>query len=100
MKKSEYRKRVGTTTIVNLKHIKECDVYCGRGGLFGNPFVIGRDGTREEVLIMYGVYLKQNKHLIRKAQRELIGRVCGCFCVPEGCHVEILIGCAMEIDHA
>lgn len=94
----KHRKVIGTTTIVNLKFIKECDVYCGRGGPFGNPFVIGRDGSREEVLIMYGVYLKKHKALIRRAQRELVGRVCGCFCVPEPCHVEILIGCAMEID--
>jgi hypothetical protein len=93
---AKYRKVIGTTTIVNIRHIKACDVYCGRPGPFGNPYVIGRDGTREEVLILYGIYLKKNKHLIRQAKRELVGKVCGCYCVPEPCHVEILIGCAEE----
>jgi hypothetical protein len=26
------------------------DIYIGRGSIFGNQFVIGKDGTREEVI--------------------------------------------------
>jgi len=93
--KKTYTKTVGVTTIVNLRHVKECDVYCGRPGPFGNPFVIGRDGTRVEVLEKYAKWLKKNKRLIEQARQELIGKTCGCYCVPEPCHVEILVGCAM-----
>lgn len=92
-----YTKTIGTTTLVNLRHVKECDVYCGRPGKWGNPFVIGRDGTRAEVLTKYAKWLKRRKHLIREAKEELLGKRCGCYCVPEPCHVEILIGCAMEV---
>ena len=43
------------TTIVNIKH-SNCDVYCGRGSPFGNVFVIGRDGDRNEVCEKFKPY--------------------------------------------
>jgi len=92
--KNKWIRIVGATTIVNITHVKEYDVYCGRPSEWGNPFVIGRDGTRNEVLVKYGLYLKANKKLARKAKRELVGRTIGCFCIPEACHLEILIGVA------
>lgn len=94
---NEHRTIIGTTTIVNLRYIKECDVYCGRPSKWGNPFVIGRDGTRDVVLVKYGLYLKSRKRLIREAKATLIGKTIGCFCAPQSCHLEILIGCAMEL---
>lgn len=36
-------------TVVN-KYKEEYDIYIGRGSRWGNPFVIGKDGTREEVI--------------------------------------------------
>ena len=44
------------TKVVNkYKHVY--DVYIGRGSKWGNPFVIGKDGTREEVINKYEEYL-------------------------------------------
>jgi hypothetical protein len=40
------------TTVVNLKR-EAYDVYIGRGSKWGNPFVIGPDGDRMEVLAKY-----------------------------------------------
>ncbi len=36
-------------TIINLKKEKY-DVYIGRGSKWGNPFHIGKDGNRKEVI--------------------------------------------------
>ena len=36
------------------------DVYIGRPSKWGNPFVIGRDGTREDCLDKYKAYLALN----------------------------------------
>lgn len=33
------------------------DVYIGRPSKWGNPFVIGKDGTREEVIAKYAEWI-------------------------------------------
>lgn len=40
------------TTVVNVRNEK-ADIYCGRPSIYGNPFEIGRDGTRNEVIVKY-----------------------------------------------
>lgn len=40
------------TTVVN-RHKASYDVYVGRGTKWGNPFEIGKDGTRLEVIEKY-----------------------------------------------
>ncbi len=71
-----------------VKHWKRdgADVYIGRPSAFGNPFHIGRDGTREEVIEKYRTWLRANPYLMRLARRELIGRTLGCWCAPHACH--------------
>lgn len=93
-KRPQWSKRIGTTTIVNITHVKEYDVYCGRPSEWGNPYVIGKDGSRNEVLVKYGIYLSKNMRIARRAKKLLIGKTIGCFCCPESCHLEILIGVA------
>lgn len=49
------------TTVVNIRKKKGkkssfYDVYCGRGSLFGNPFKIGRDGDRKQVIQKFREY--------------------------------------------
>ena len=39
-------------TVINIRDGGRFDIYCGRPGPFGNPFVIARDGTRPEVIDM------------------------------------------------
>ena len=45
--------------VVNLRNEKY-DVYIGRGSPFGNPFKIGIDGTRLEVIEKYKHHLAVN----------------------------------------
>ena len=48
-----------TITVANKYKItpQDGDVYIGRGSPFGNPFIIGKHGTREEVIEMYRDYI-------------------------------------------
>ena len=65
------------------------DVYIGRGSKWGNPFVIGKDGDREEVISKYEIYIMQNPGMI-SALPELAGKTLGCWCAPKACHGDIL----------
>lgn len=81
------------TRVVNLRKDKY-DVYIGRPSIFGNPFEIGKDGTREDVIEKYRKYLYDrinNDEEFRKKILELDSKTLGCFCKPERCHGDIII---------
>lgn len=65
------------------------DVYIGRPSKWGNPFVIGRDGTRKQVIERYRQWLLGQPELIA-ALGELTGKALGCWCTPRACHGEVL----------
>lgn len=69
--------------------------YIGRGSVFGNPKVIGKDGTRAEVIEWYRTYLAdkiiQRDSEIIKALKHLHDRSkLLCFCSPASCHGEVI----------
>ena len=78
-------------------------VYIGRfhrsRGLFlpatkwRNPFKIGADGTRDEVIDKFRAWLLDNRRLLA-ALPELRGKDLVCWCAPERCHGEVLIALA------
>lgn len=67
----------------------EYDIYIGRGSIWGNPYIIGKDGTRAEVIAKYKKYLLTNTFLMGKII-ELKGKRLGCWCAPEACHGDVL----------
>lgn len=66
-------------------------VYIGRPTKWGNPFVIGRDGTRSEVVEKYKDWLYTQPELMAAAKKELKGRDLVCYCAPQQCHGDILL---------
>ena len=71
-------------------------VYIGRalrGGWkqskWHNPFVVGRDGTREEVIAKYAAHLECSP--LRAEVGELRGKDLLCWCAPEACHGDLLL---------
>lgn len=76
------------TKVVNLNN-EPFDIFIGRPSDWGNPFIIGIHGTRDEVIAKYDTYLAQNEKLQDKLH-SLEGYRLGCFCKPEHCHGEIL----------
>lgn len=75
--------------VVHCKR-EQFDVYIGRPGFWGNPFVIGKDGNRAEVIAKYRRWLMERPDRIERAKRELRGKVLGCFCAPLACHGDVL----------
>jgi hypothetical protein len=73
-------------------------VYIGRPSAFGNPFVIGKDGTREEVIAKHREWLLSQPQLIERAKKELRGKDLVCFCAPKACHGDLLLRIANEDD--
>ena len=78
-------------TVVVNKYKDEYDVYIGRGSKFGNPFVIGKDGSRDEVIVKYEKMLSVNVELLSVLLSELEGMRLGCFCAPFRCHGDVLV---------
>lgn len=75
-----------------LVHCKKepYDVYIGRPSIWGNPYVIGKDGSREEVIAKYEEYLLNNKSLLDLLPT-LMGKVLGCWCYPNPCHGDVIL---------
>lgn len=76
--------------VVHCKKSKAYDVYIGRPSLWGNPFTIGKDGTRAQVIVKYQAWLDANPNLKARARSELRGKVLACWCKPLACHGDIL----------
>ena len=67
------------------------DVYIGRPGKWGNPYIIGPDGTREEVIEKYEEWVRSSPTMMRTLH-QLKGKVLGCWCDPGvPCHGEVLL---------
>lgn len=77
------------TTVVNKKHDVPYDVYIGRGSKWGNPFVVGTHGTRDEVVMKYRNWIYEQPDLIASLH-ELKGKVLCCYCHPLSCHGDVL----------
>ncbi len=65
------------------------DVYIGRPSKWGNPFVLGKDGNREEVITKYEKWIRTQPELMGSLH-ELRGKVLGCWCSPSACHGDVL----------
>jgi hypothetical protein len=84
------------------------NIYIGRKGVvfidntrfpqnssnFANPYKIGKDGTREEILFKYKKFivnkLENNKDLVIELL-SLKDKKLGCWCCPEMCHGNVLL---------
>lgn len=65
------------------------DVYIGRPSKWGNPFKIGPNGTRKQVIQKYRVWIMSQLHLLDDLH-ELRGKQLGCYCKPQACHGDVL----------
>ena len=89
------------TTVVNIR-TSPYDIYIGRAGkglsgYWGNPYQIGKDGTRDEVIQKYRSYLLRSPEMLSKLV-ELKGKRLGCFCAPSACHGDVLAEMANTLE--
>lgn len=61
-------------------------VYIGRGSPWGNPFVIGIDGDRNEVCDRF-----EREVLPTLDLAPLIGKHLVCYCAPQRCHGDAIL---------
>ncbi|KKL13610.1 hypothetical protein LCGC14_2524010 [marine sediment metagenome] len=91
------------TCVVNLR-TSAYDVYIGRPGKWGNPFVIGamhQDHvlTRETCIAAFEDWLRHSdKGVALQADLgELRGKRLGCYCKPQACHGDVLVELIEEL---
>ncbi|SUD68498.1 Uncharacterised protein [Pseudomonas putida] len=88
--------------VINLKITKvsnkdmgdSYDVYIGRGTLWGNPYQMGKEGTREEVIAKFAYdfdkrFLKLPEKFDENIEK-LRGKTLGCHCKPAACHGDVI----------
>lgn len=92
----------------------ENNVYIGRAGIvfiknektgnkerfpkissnFANPYKIGKDGTRNEIIKKYRIYIEnilENNYSLQNELLNMRGKKLGCWCYPELCHGNVLL---------
>lgn len=62
-----------------------------RPSKWGNPFKIGVDGTRAEVIEKFREFVFADPELLEQVRTELAGKDLVCCCKPKACHGDILI---------
>ncbi len=89
------------------------DVYIGRPAAgqpwgYGNPFEIGRDGRRAEVIWKHGQWLRtgetfgcaaateERRQWVLDHLADLKGKVLACWCRPLACHGDTLLDLLKE----
>jgi hypothetical protein len=95
----------------NLKELLEDEnnIYIGRRGIvfvdgerypksdsiFANPYKVGKDGTRDEVIEKYKIYfydkIRSNPTFWKDEFVKLKGKNLCCWCHPERCHGDVIL---------
>ena len=83
-----------------MKKVVHCkkehyDVYIGRPSDWGNPFSIGKDGDRNEVIRKYREWIMEQPNLLKKLP-ELKDKILACWCAPQACHGDVLLELAND----
>lgn len=98
MDRTTYRSQFAKS-VCHVKDRVEGAILVDRTTRYGNPFRIGPDGTREEVISKYRNLLWEK---FQDAPREtaqwlepLAGARLACHCSPEACHGEVLAAAAL-----
>jgi Domain of unknown function (DUF4326) len=83
--------------VLNKHRVKYEDapkaVYVGRGSPWGNPFKIGRDGTRAEVIARFEREILPEFDVSMLRGKDLL-----CWCAPLPCHADLLLKKANGIE--
>lgn len=89
-------------TVVNRRDAPY-DIFIGRPSPLGNPFRIGQDGSREDVIRKYEAYARdrvERSPVFRRQILECHGKRLGCYCAPLPCHGDVIAVLAEELTDA
>jgi len=81
------------TTVIHIKDRRKYSlhptVYIGRPSIFGNPYSIGKDGSREDVIAKHKTYFYDRLSKdgdFKEAVLYLKDKILVCYCKPLACH--------------
>lgn len=66
-------------------------VYIGRGSPWGNPYVLGKHGDRDEVIRKFREYASAVILEYPDWLEPLVGKDLVCYCAPLACHGDVLL---------
>ena len=91
------------TDVVN-KRVDDFDVSISRDSKYGNPFRVGPDGSRKDVIKKHRRWLMRwilhkeevtigrwNNKWVVEHLKDLDDQILGCFCKPLACHGDTLV---------
>ena len=83
------------TTVANIYTYRgsmDDAVFVGRPSRYGNPWKVGKHGTRAEVIAYFRTWWLSpiNQPVRAQALVELKGKVLLCFCAPAACHAQVI----------
>jgi Domain of unknown function (DUF4326) len=86
----------GADIFMQMKRVhckkEKYDLYCGRPSPYRNPFVIGKDGTREEVIKKFREYVLHTPKLLEAIYNLDNSLILGCWCdADQACHCDVII---------
>lgn len=97
---------LGTLRVVNKRRHTSTpnDLYIGRPSVLGNPFHIGKDGDRDEVIRKYRIWLNHHRTVhsglgaeVQAALRTIRATIergrdvnLVCYCAPCACHGDVI----------
>lgn len=90
------------TKVINIRNKTGSpdEVYVGRPGIFGNPFLLGKHGDRDMVVTLHESYMITRMGInpeFREQIRSLYGKTLMCFCAPRNCHAYNLAAMADQL---
>lgn len=100
--------RNGETVVLNMRADAHARLWawCEQSGYavridrkspWGNPFVLGDDGNRREVITKYADYYLPHKPKLLEQMPTLRGKALGCWCAPQDCHGHILAARSVSV---
>lgn len=82
-----YIGRRGVVFIDKIRYPLQDSIWC-------NPFKIGKDGDRDEVICKYEKFIRnklEKNPVLREELKKLKNKNLGCWCAPDKCHGDILL---------
>lgn len=87
------------TKVVNIDKGDKNDVYIGRGSVWGNPYAMGFDGDRDEVIRKFKYdFEKDFLKFSKEDALKLKGKILGCHCKPAACHGDVIAEYLNSLD--
>lgn len=78
---------------MKVAHVRDktFTVYIGRPSIFGNPYIIGKDGDRKTVIRKFKKYALRTDRVLNAIKKLPRHAILGCHCTPKACHGDVII---------